>query len=369
MSDAIYLIDPETGKPRGVLPIAFSQIGIKERAHLEQWVLSHPELLGEHLLVITTEYNRFDKSALRLDVLALDKNCTLVVVELKLDAARTLADLQAIRYAAFCSTMTTQDMIRAHAEWSKCELDEAAAKVRRFLESEEIPELGERPRIILAAGSLDDQELTSSVLWLRGFGVDITCVELTPYKLPESKQLILVPRVIIPLPEARDYVVMIEQKEVAKARSKQERGDNVKLWEAVADEFNRLQVSVDGRPFQASGSARGWFINVRIGHGSIHYEWVWRRSLSAVDVALHFESDDRDTNLRWLAIIAAQEAMIRAGVDADFTALPWGQKWAEVRFRLPFDSRSPVTEFAPKAASIMQVLIQRTYPILRAEIF
>ena len=56
---------------------------IMERQHLEKWVVKFPEILGEELLIITTEYDKFDKTKERLDLLVLDKTGKLVVVELK----------------------------------------------------------------------------------------------------------------------------------------------------------------------------------------------------------------------------------------------------------------------------------------------
>lgn len=224
MADSIFLIDSETQEPTNVEPVSYAEIGIKERGDLEQWVVDHPELLGEDLLVITSEFDKFDKSHRRLDILALDSNLSLdskgvlVVIELKLDASRSLADQQAIRYAAFCSTIKTKDLVSLLAKRLNITSEEASTKICEFLGVEEIPTLGNHPRIILAAGSLDDSELTSSVLWLRTFGVDISCVELTPYRLPKSFQIILVPRTIIPLPEAIDYVVSVEQKEAEEVR-------------------------------------------------------------------------------------------------------------------------------------------------------
>src|SRR4051794_13801090 len=117
MADSIFIIDPTTKVPTKVESVAFADIGIKERNDLEQWVLRHAEILGEPLLIVTSEYSRFDRSARRLDVLALDEDGVLVVIELKLDAAGTLADQQAIRYAAFCSTMTMGDVVELFAAY------------------------------------------------------------------------------------------------------------------------------------------------------------------------------------------------------------------------------------------------------------
>src|ERR1035437_8461379 len=94
-------------------PMSCSDLGVKERQDLENWIIQEPRILGlgAELLLITTEYDRFDKSDKRLNLLALDRSGNLVVIELKLDAAKTLADLQAVRYAAFCSTMTFKTMV------------------------------------------------------------------------------------------------------------------------------------------------------------------------------------------------------------------------------------------------------------------
>ena len=139
MADFIYQVDPLTKKPFQINPMSFVSIGIKERDDLEEWVIANPELLGERLLIITFEFDRFDKSNRRLDVLALDQSSVLVVIELKLDIERSLADLQAIRYAAFCSTMNMDDILALMADYQGTSKEEAAEKVCDFLEVEELP--------------------------------------------------------------------------------------------------------------------------------------------------------------------------------------------------------------------------------------
>src|SRR5262245_20312126 len=148
MAESIYLVAPDTKQLARVKQVSFATIGIQERRDLEVWILSNPDVLGEPLLVVTTEFDRFDKSDRRLDVLALDKNGVLVVVELKLDLARSFADQQAIRYAAFCSTMTMEQVVDALAAFHKCTAEDARSKIREFLETEELGELGNQPRII-----------------------------------------------------------------------------------------------------------------------------------------------------------------------------------------------------------------------------
>ncbi len=354
--DTIYLVDPMSKKLTAVRAVSFAEIGVKERADLEAWVLDNPQVLGEELLVITSEFDRFDKSARRLDVLALDKDGMLVVVELKLDLSRSYADQQAIRYAALCSTMTMADLVQVRADYHGTTEEDAATDIRGFLGCDDLPELGDRPRIILAAGFLDDVELTSTVLWLRNFGVDITCVELTPYRLEQDGKLILVPRTIIPIPEARDYLVRVERKEIHRATQTESGKRNRALWRAVAETFNAL-----GAGFTATGNSSAYYMRVAGGHSYAHYEWCWRRSLSALDVCLHFEWSDAARSVAAIQRIKAQEKQIRKGVELDFSAAAWGANWGEARFRIPFDGDAGDKAIAQRAAETMKLLIERTH--------
>jgi len=183
MGNQIVIVDPQNGKLQKAKPVTFAELGLKERKDLEEWIKENTEILGSPLLVLSSEYDKFDKSDKRLDLLALDKGGKVVVIELKRDAARTLADLQAIRYAAFCSTLTFERAVELRSKFARVEVDTAKREIRDFIEDPSFSTLDNKPRIILAAGSFNDQELTSCVLWLREFGVDIRCVEVTPYRL------------------------------------------------------------------------------------------------------------------------------------------------------------------------------------------
>ena len=220
MNNRIVLIDEKQVKPLILTPERFSDLDVKERQDLEEWIKATPDVLGTEpkLLIITSEYDRFDKSDKRLDLLAIDSKKKLVIIELKLDAKGTLADLQAIRYAAFCSRMTFQKAVGLFATHAGIGVEEATETIKEFVDDPDFAALDNQPRIILAAGTFGDPEITSCVLWLRSFNVDISCVELTPYRLPDDRRIVLVPRVIIPLPEAKEYIVGIENKEAEQGR-------------------------------------------------------------------------------------------------------------------------------------------------------
>jgi hypothetical protein len=56
--------------------IALAEAGLTERAHLQEWVLAHPEIMGDGILVVTSEFDAWRSAAQferdRLDVLGLD---------------------------------------------------------------------------------------------------------------------------------------------------------------------------------------------------------------------------------------------------------------------------------------------------------
>ncbi len=361
MADPIFVVDPISREQQKIESLHFSDIGITERNDLEQWIIAHPELLGEDLLVITSEFDRFDKSNKRLDILALDSEGVLVIIELKLDASRSLADLQSIRYAAFCSTMIMENVIELLSGFKKISVEEASVKICEFLRSKELPELNNRPRIILAAGSIDDQELTSCVLWLRNYGVDISCVELTPYRLPDYCQIILVPRIIIPLPEAKDIQIRAEKKEVILLQQATQRSEFKRLWQAVSSEFNKL-----GTPFLVDGESSGTYQQIIIENSKHHYEWLINKKTRCLEVALHFESSDHPENSLLTSLIQKNEAEIIKGIHLDFKTSV--KKWGQAAFCLPYEGDYPTKNLAPEAARLMKLLIERTWSIIEPHI-
>jgi hypothetical protein len=213
----IFSISAALNKAEKIQSGTFVGLNIWERQHIEEWVRENPEILGEDLLVLTIEFDRFVNSSDRLDLLALDRDGNLVVVELKRDSAAGYADLQAIRYAAMVSSMTIDKLIPYYTAYRQkyysVQLSETDAKnqITAFIESEEFTEISSKPRIILCSEDFSP-EITTTVLWLRdSFHVDISCVKITPYKVGDK--IIIVPKIVIPLEEAKQYLIDIKVKE------------------------------------------------------------------------------------------------------------------------------------------------------------
>src|SRR4051812_9118562 len=64
------------------------------------------------------------------------------------------------------------------------------------------------------------------------------------------------------------------------------------LWKCLVSEFNKLDPK-----FRATEGGTAYYKQIKCKHRDIHYEWALRKSKSSLDVCLHFESPDRETNL------------------------------------------------------------------------
>lgn len=201
----------------------FINLNIWERRHIQEWIKKAPDLLGEELLIVSTEFNRFQNSDDRLDLLALDRQGNLVVIELKRDEHAAYADLQALRYAAMVSSMTLDKLLPYYQIYQRSisggdiDTDTAREQLLDFVTlNEEFTELSDKPRIILCSEDFS-AELTTTVLWLNQHGMDISCVSIKPHKVGD--QVIVVPNKIIPLQEAQHYRIEIQQKEESRQQS------------------------------------------------------------------------------------------------------------------------------------------------------
>jgi RecB family endonuclease NucS len=73
---------------------------IRERQDLQRVLRQGISVLSDDLLVIAEEYGLFEDSRRRVDLLALDRTGTLVVIELKRTDDGGHMELQALRYTA-----------------------------------------------------------------------------------------------------------------------------------------------------------------------------------------------------------------------------------------------------------------------------
>ena len=102
----MFQINSNSNEIVQLVPKSFSELGFTERGHLQEWIAKMPESLGGELLIIRKEFDGFDKTRERLDLLALDKQGDLVVIENKLDDSGRDVVWQALKYASYCSSLS-----------------------------------------------------------------------------------------------------------------------------------------------------------------------------------------------------------------------------------------------------------------------
>jgi len=297
MIPTMYYKEKDDENIRDLKKINFSEANIWERKHLQNWILEKPEILGEKLLIVTSEFDQFDKDVKnRLDILAIDGKGKLVVIELKRDIANEFVDLQAIHYAAYCRTIKMEEIVEMMKKfyearsWKKPESFEQ--EIRNFIENNEFQEFDDKPRIILAANEFKNKTI-SAVLWLNEFDVDITCVKLDCYKLEDNNKIFIKPEIMIPLPEAKDYIIKIREKRDEVEKKSIIMKEYQEFWEKIITEFKMKKPNLVRRQLNTRN-----FYRISTGIRDVHFEWnlAKQREPNGFLVALHFETSDSKLN-------------------------------------------------------------------------
>lgn len=178
----------------------FRELGMGERAHLQEWIESRPDVLGEELIILCKEYAPAGTRT-RLDLLALDRAGKLVVIETKRNAASGEILWQAARYAAHVAAMDTRAIVEAHQRYlDRSEIAaDAFSRIQSFLGSPSDTPLHLNPiasqRIFLVASDFP-KELGATVLWMREMGLQLECLLATP--VTGANGLFLDLRTVIP---------------------------------------------------------------------------------------------------------------------------------------------------------------------------
>ncbi len=187
-----------SGEAESAEPISLADVGLRERSHLQEWVRKNPEILGEDVLIVTFEFDRFQsrggRAADRLDLLGLDPDGRLVVAELKRGPAPDSVDMQAIKYAAFVSKFTPETLAEAHAAYASATEGEdvaatdALARLKSHVDGELDPDTLRKPRVVLMAERFSPR-VTASAVWLTDMGLDVTLIELRVCHIGRSEPL------------------------------------------------------------------------------------------------------------------------------------------------------------------------------------
>jgi hypothetical protein len=193
---------------------------VREREHLQEWVIAHPEIIGPDVMIVTFEFDRWTSAAGaqkdRLDVLGLGKDGRIVVAELKRGRAPDTVDMQALKYAAMASRFKAGLLAEYYARFTRRDeqrgggqvpLTEAEALARLETHSDValLPDMLINPRIVLLAESFPPN-VTATAVWLNERGIDLTLMRYQAYRIGAG-QIILTVSQLYPVREVADFEV------------------------------------------------------------------------------------------------------------------------------------------------------------------
>ena len=317
----------------------FSDLNLHERDHLQEWLVQMPEALGEDLLIIQKEFDGFEDTRERLDVLALDKEGRLVVVENKLDDSGRDVVWQALKYVAYCSSLKKAEIVDIYQKyldrWSKGA--NAATNLCEFLEMDDLDgtvlNAGNEQRLMLVAANFR-KEVTSTVLWLIGHGIRAQCFRVVPYGF--EQELLIDLQQIIPTPEAADYMIGMAAKESEEksVHGTQEHRHELRraFWTKTLEELRARSVS---RYENISPSKDHWLASAT-GVSGCGYNLIFSKKEARVELYLQ---RPQATENKWIFDrLEREKQQIEDRFDAE---LQWrrldDKKASRVCYAYPFD--------------------------------
>lgn len=188
-------------------------LGLRERSHLQEWILSNPNVIGPGVKIVTSEFGDWQTAAGdpvkdRLDILALDPDGGRpAVVELKIDTAPHSVHMQAINYAAMVSRLSKEDVAGLYAKTHQksdpgdsgpTTLEELS--VDGLLTDEGIA----NPRIVLVAAAFP-ASVTSAAVWLAKQGVSISLIRFGAYQV--EGQTVVHFRTLFPVQDVDEFTI------------------------------------------------------------------------------------------------------------------------------------------------------------------
>ena len=317
----------------------FSDLGLRERDHLQEWLARTPDALGEDLLIIQKEFDGFDDTRERLDLLALDKEGRLVVIENKLDDSGRDVVWQALKYAAYCSNLTQKVIREINQKYlgRSSEGEDAEAKLRDFLDVEDLDDVvlnpGDEQRIVLIAANFR-REVTAAVLWLLGHGVRAQCFRAVPYSFGEEVFIDL--RQIIPTPEAADYMIGMAAKDSEKkaVEGAKRRSHTLRLsfWTQMLEALRERNIT----PFENVRPSKDHWLCCGTGVSACTYTLIFLKNEVRAEVEL--KRPDKNENKWFFDQLRQQRAELEEGFGEGLRWLRMDEKKASrIVFARDFD--------------------------------
>jgi len=293
----MFRVDLEENRIIELSAKSFSELGVNERDHLQEWLVNTPTALGEELLIIQKEFDGFNDTRERLDLLALDKEGQLVIIENKLDDSGRDVVWQALKYTSYCSSLKKNQIISVYQRYLDryCGGGDAIENICSFLEKADIDEAlinsGNDQRILLVAASFR-KEVTSTVMWLLSHGIRVQCFKVTPYKFDE--QLFMNVDQIIPTREAEEFMISMSAKEAEENNTKGELRNShtlrLEFWERTLEVFRNKNIPL----YQNVSPSKDHWLNTGSGYGVAYYTLIFAKNEIRVELGIARSSKEEN---------------------------------------------------------------------------
>lgn len=335
----MYQIHKTTNSISALPATPFGALGFTERAHLQEWIAKCPDCLGEELLIIAKEFNGFDETRERLDLLALDKEGNVVIIENKLDDSGRDVVWQAIKYASYCSSLLKSEIVEIYQSYlHRCEGGgDARERIGEFLENEDFENVilnpGIKQRVMLVAANFR-REVTATVLWLLQHGLSIQCMRVTAFG--GDDQLFLNVEQIIPIPEAEGFMIGIAEKEKEQQTAERSLARRKKLrpafWQQMLSALEEAGIDL----YKNVNPSRDHWLSTGSGLSGVHYTMIF--SQKEVRVEINSERSSKAENKSVFDDLREE----KESIETDFGApLEWcrldDKKASRIRCRKAFD--------------------------------
>ena len=347
----MYQINRATNNITKLEQKLFSELGFREREHLQEWIAKNPDVLGEELLIIQKEFDGFNDTNERLDLLAIDKDSNLVVIENKLDDTGRDVTWQALKYTSYCSTLSTSQILKIFQEYldKYFQNENATAVLLDFLELESETDLvlNKNDQRIMFVANNYRKEVTSTVLWLINHDINIQCFKATPFKLKE--ELFLQIDQIIPVPELEEFMIDAKEKkqeEKTKGVIAQETDKYLlEFWKLLKDDLNAHNMV-----FLSNITPRArWYIN--FSKGKARYGFVFGRTSQRVELYFPHDEDKKIFN----AMKVYQDEINKNFEEGIFWEELEGKKASRIKLEMTKELDAELGRFKDKASWDMRL--------------
>jgi len=350
----MFKIDQSSNRISRLQSKSFSELGFSERNHLQEWLAYQPDAFGEELLIIQKEFDGFDDTRERLDLLALDKDGNLVVIENKLDDTGRDVIWQALKYASYCSSLNKKQIVEIFQSYLNrfCDLDtknsnndeakqDANALICEFLD---VPDLGEvvlnsgnNQRLIFVAANYR-KEVTSTALWLLSHNIQLQCFKVTPYSMGglEEQQLFLNVEQIIPTPEVKELMIGMSAKEADEKETVVELKNRHKVRLSFWEQALEAMRDSDCNLFDNISPTKDHWINAGSGVRSCPFALIFGTKEARVEFNMSRSETEDNKFMFDLLLTKKQEIETKFGTELEWLRLD-DKKASRIQFRKEFD--------------------------------